>query len=66
MTESSPNRPPLTLTINDLTQTRASAIRTSMRWPVDPDTTERLYRVVKLDLNSPIPWWRRVIRLLRR
>lgn len=32
-----------------------------MRFPVDPDTTERLNRLI-LNKDSEIPWWRRLLR----
>jgi hypothetical protein len=32
-----------------------------MRFPVDPDTTARLQRL-KLDTNSKLPLWRRIMR----
>lgn len=34
---------------------------TRMRFPVDPDTTRRLQNL-RLDVDSPIPWWRRLLR----
>ena len=39
-----------------------------MRFPCDPDTTRRLERVRKLtlDTETPISWWRRVLRWLFR
>lgn len=33
--------------------------------PVDADTTRRLRKVI-LNVSEPPPWWRRVIRWLRR
>lgn len=56
---------PITMTINDFHQTRHSQPSQRMHWPVDAETTDRLNRVIRLDLNSSIPWWRRVVRLLR-
>lgn len=34
---------------------------TRMRFPADPDTTRRLQNL-RLDVDSPIPWWRRLLR----
>lgn len=45
------NRKPLDLTTNDMIETRLGACRT--RWPRDPDTTERLKRVIDSDVNRP-------------
>jgi hypothetical protein len=66
MTPSSAKPPPLlTLTITDITETRRPSARTSMRWPVDPDTTGRLNRVIRLEVDAPVPWWRKVLRWLK-
>lgn len=59
------NQPPIILSINDLTQTRIHQTRTSMRWPVDEETTARLNRVIRLDPSCPVPWWKKLIRQLR-
>jgi hypothetical protein len=60
------NQPPITLTIDDLTQTRHSSTTARMHWPVDEETTRRLNRVIRLDVNSPTPRWRRLLRWLKR
>lgn len=38
--------------------------RMRMRFPADPDTTRRLERL-RLDPESTVPWWRRLLRRLR-
>jgi hypothetical protein len=67
MTPLSPKPPrPLTLTTTDITQTRYGSGHVRMSWPVDPDTTTRLRRVIRLEVDAPLPWWRRVLRWLKR
>lgn len=56
-------QPSLTLTIADITETRAGQSR-RMHWPVDADTTTRLKRVIRLEVDAPVAWWRRLLRLI--
>lgn len=66
MTPPSPKpQPPLTLTIADITETRAGQSR-RMHWPVDPETTARLRRVIRLEGDTPLPHYRRLLRWLKR
>jgi hypothetical protein len=52
---------PLTLTVDDLTQTRDRQPTTlHMRWPSDPETTRRLLLLT----HEQTPWWRRLPRLI--
>lgn len=70
MTTKSPTlpnqQPPLTITIDDIVQARDEPTR--MRWPVDPETTERLRRVVEWQVNTDDTpnWQRRLLRWLTR
>ena len=68
MNKSSPGspqpQPPLTLTIADITETRAGQSR-RMHWPVDPETTAKLNRIIRLEIDAPLPWWRRALRRLK-
>jgi hypothetical protein len=57
-------QPPLTLTISDITETRVGQT-SRMHWPVDPETTAKLNRVIRLDASAPLPWWRRALRRLK-
>jgi hypothetical protein len=57
---------PLRLTINDQIETRIYQAKQSMRFPVDEETTAKLKRVITLDTSAPLPWYRRLLRWLRR
>jgi hypothetical protein len=52
------NQHPITLTIDDITQTRVTQTRLSMRWPSDPETTRSLTQLT----HSRVPWHRRLRR----
>jgi hypothetical protein len=66
MTPQSPKpQPPLTLTIADITETRVGSTR-RMHWPVDPETTAKLNRVIRLEVDAPLPRYRRLLRWLKR
>jgi hypothetical protein len=57
---------PLRLTIDDQIETRIYQAKQSMRFPVDEQTTAKLKRMITLDASAPLPWWRRLLRWLRR
>lgn len=44
-------RQPLDLTTDDMIETRLGACRA--RWPRDPDTTERLKRIIDSEIDRP-------------
>ena len=56
------NNPDINLTTQ--INTRRNPAKLSMRWPVDEDTTRRLRRVIRPDPASPVPWWRKLLRLV--
>jgi hypothetical protein len=56
----------LLLTIDDQIETRIYQAKQSMRFPVDEETTQRLKKVIGLDTDAPLPWWRRLLRWLER
>jgi hypothetical protein len=56
----------LTVTVDDITQTRYGSTGTRMHWPVDPETTARLKRIIKLDTTTPLTRTRRLLRWLKR
>jgi hypothetical protein len=64
MTPPSPKLPPLTLTVDDITETRYGSATARMSWPVDPETTARLRKVIRLEGDAPVAWWRRLLRII--
>lgn len=53
------------MTSDDLTQTRRNSSSLTMRFDLHPDTTRRLRKVIRLDIESSLPWWRVVLRWLK-
>lgn len=53
-------------TPDDLTQTRRNPSSLTMRFDRQPETTRRLHKVIRLDAESSVPLWRRVLRWLKR
>lgn len=55
----------MTLTPNDITETRRNPGKLTMRFDRDPDTTKRLRRL-HLTTNQKLTWTRRLLRWLKR